>query len=149
MGTLSGYNPLTHEGAHGYTFRGLRILLVIKRVAMKRIDLTKKPAMLETIDTFLAAVPWTKNRTVIIYLREHGGRRYVRIRTFNKHKTKGCWYPTKRYYMVPIQSAAALGKAIVAASKGKPFDPQPDWWAEFDKQYEALKGNRSDKCNRQ
>jgi len=105
---------------------------------MKRINLSKKPAVLETVDTFLAAVPWTKRRTVVIYLREHGGRRYVRLRTFNKHRVKGCWYPTKRFYMVPLESAEALGNAIIAASKGKPFDHQPDWWADFEKQYQEL-----------
>ena len=34
--------------------------------------------------------------------------------------------------MVPIQNAAALGKAIVAASKGEPFGPQPEWWEAFE-----------------
>ena len=105
---------------------------------MKEIDLSRKPAVLDTVDTFLAAVPWMKRRTVIIYLREHAGRRYVRLRTFNKHRVKDCWYPTKRYYMVPIESAERLGQAIVAASKGKPCGPQPEWWADFERQYAAL-----------
>lgn len=105
---------------------------------MKRIDLTKKPAMLETVDTFLAAVPWTKRRSAIIYMREHGGRRYVRIRTFNRHRTKGCWYPTKRFYMVPLDCATDLGNAILAAAQGKPFGPQPEWWEDFEKQYAAV-----------
>ena len=104
-------------------------------VAMKKIDLSRPPAVLETVDTFLAAVPWSKGRTVVIYLREHGGRRYVRLRTFNKQRAEGYWYPTKRFYMVPIESAAALGKAIIAASKGRPFGDPPEWWAEWEKDY--------------
>ena len=103
---------------------------------MKKIDLTKKPAMLETIDTFLAAVPWTKRRTVIIYLREHGGRRYVRLRTFNRHQVKGCWYPAPRFFMVPIEHAPDLGRAILSAAQGKPFGTEPEWYRDFEKQYE-------------
>ena len=110
---------------------------------MKGIDLTKKPAMLETIDTFLAAVPWTKNRTVIIYLREHGGRRYVRLRTFCRHREKGCWYPSRRFFMVPLECAPDLGRAILAAAKGKPFGPQPEWWADFEKQYAGFGKRRT------
>ncbi len=100
--------------------------------------------MLDTVDTFLAAVPWTKRRTVIIYLREHGGRRYVRLRTFNRHREKGCWYPAPRFYTVPIDNAAALGKAIIAASEGRPFGPRPDWWADFEKQYREYRGCKAE-----
>ena len=64
--------------------------------------------------------------------------RYVRLRTFNKHRTKDCWYPTKRFYMIPLDSAAALGEAIVAASKGKPCGPEPKWWTGFEEQYEVF-----------
>ena len=110
---------------------------------MKNVDLSKPPAVLETVDTFLGAVPWTEWRTVIIYLREHGGRRYVRLRTFNKQREKGYWYPGKRYYMVPIESAAALGKAIIAASKGRPFGDQPEWWADFEAQYQEWQARKA------
>ena len=115
---------------------------------MKKADLSKKPEVLRTVDTFLAAVPWTKRRTVIIYLREHGGRRYVRLRTFNKHRTKGCWYPAPRFYTVPIERAAALGEAIIAASKGEPFGPQPEWWEEFEEQYKSLSKKRTERTTR-
>ena len=107
---------------------------------MKRADLSKKPEVLKTVDTFLSAIPWTKNRTVIIYLREHGGRRYVRMRTFNKHREKGCWYPAPRFYTVPLECAAELGEAIIAASEGEPFGIQPEWWEEFERQYRELSG---------
>lgn len=116
-------------------------------VAMKKADLTKPPAMLETVDTFLGCVPWTKNRTVIVYLREHGRRRYIRIRTFNKHRTMGCWYPSKRVFMVPIDRAPALGKAIIAAGKGRTFGDQPAWWEGFEKQYAALKERKAAEAN--
>ena len=102
---------------------------------MKKVDLSKPPAVLETVDTFLAAVPWTTHRTVIIYLREHGSRRYVRLRTFLKHQVKNVWYPSRRFYMVPIAAAPALGQAIIAASAGEPFGEPPEWWAEFEEQY--------------
>ena len=102
---------------------------------MKKVNLARPPAMLKTVDTFLGAVPWTKRRAVIVYLREHGGRRYVRLRPFNRHREKDYWYPTARFFMVPIDCAASLGKAIIAASKGRPFGDPPEWWADFEKQY--------------
>ena len=40
--------------------------------------------------------------------------------------------------MVPIECAAELGEAIIAAGKGEPFGVQPEWWEEFEEQYEAL-----------
>lgn len=112
---------------------------------MRTFDLSKRPALLDTVDTFLAAVPWTKHRTVIVYLREHGERRYVRLRTFNKHRTKGCWYPAPRFYTVPIDRAEDLGRAIIEASRGRTFGVQPEWWADFEKQYEALPRNGADR----
>ena len=111
-------------------------------VAMRTINLKRKPAFLKTLDTFLAAVPWTKHRTIIIYLREHGGRRYVRLRTFNKHRTKGMWYPAPRFYMVPIDRAEDLGRAIIEASQGRPFGPQPEWWADYQAEYREWKASQ-------
>ena len=32
-------------------------------------------------------------------------------------------------------------KAIVVASKGKAFGPQPEWWASFEEQYEPFRSN--------
>ncbi len=90
------------------------------------------------VDQFMAAVPWTKNRMVIIYHRRHAGRNYIRLRTFNRHQVKGCWYPAPRFYMVPIAHAEELGSAIIAASRGQSRGPAPEWWADFEKQYAAL-----------
>ena len=109
---------------------------------MDNIEQESSPHVLDTVDTFMSAVPWTKNRTVIIYLREHGGRRYIRLRTFNRHQVKGCWYPAPRFFTVPIESAEELGNAIIEAAKGKPFGPEPDWWADFEEQYAELPQNR-------
>ena len=86
----------------------------------------------------MAAVPWTKRRMALVYKREHGARTYIQVRTFNRHQTKGCWYPGGRFYTVPIECAATLGEAIIAAAEGKKFGPEPDWYRDFEKQYKAL-----------
>ena len=88
-------------------------------------------------DTFMAAVPWTKNRMVVVFRRERNGRQYVRCRTFNRHQTKKIWYPSPRFYMVPVDCAEELGKAIIAAARGEQYGQVPGWWYDFDKQYEA------------
>ena len=133
--------PKRARRVHGHTLYGCQSALVI---TMKKVKLRTRPAVTKTVDRLLGFVPWTKRRTVIIYLREHGGRRYVRLRTFNQHRTEGHWYPSPRYFMVPIKSAAALGKAIIAAGKGRPFGEQPDWWADFEKQYQEYQASKAE-----
>ncbi len=70
--------------------------------------------------------------------RLHSGREYIRLRTFNRHQVKGCWYPAPRFYMVPIEHAEQLGNAIIAAGRGQSRRPAPEWYADFEKQYAAL-----------
>ena len=67
---------------------------------------------------------------------ERGGREYVRLRTFNRHTTKGCWYPSPRYFVVPIEVAEDLADALDAAAYGEIWSEPPDWWHDFEKQYE-------------
>ncbi len=98
----------------------------------------KKRSIFETVDTLMAAVPWTKRRMVLLFKREHGARKYIQVRTFNRHQVKRCWYPAPRFYTVPIECAATLGKAILAAAEGKKFGPEPDRYRDFEKQYKAL-----------
>ncbi len=45
--------------------------------------------------------------------------------------------------MVPIKSAAALGKAIIAASKGRPFGDQPEWYRDFEKEYQEWQARKA------
>lgn len=97
------------------------------------------PSIFDTVDEFVAAVPWTKNRMVLVFLRHHGGRRYVRLRTFNRHKTKGCWYPSPRYFVIPEECAYALAEAIEAAAGGFAVESPPDWYHDFLKQYEQYR----------
>ena len=87
---------------------------------------TKTLSIFETHDQFIAAVPWGKWRAVLVYLRQHGGRQWVRLRTWNKHRKKLVWYPTKRYFVIPIEDADSLASAIRAAARCNP-SPKPDW----------------------
>lgn len=99
----------------------------------------KKSTIFETVDTLRAAVPWTKRRMVLVFLRQHGGRQYIQLRTFNRHQVKGCWYPGRRFYTVPIECADMLGQAIQAAASGEKFGQEPDWYRDFEKRYTALR----------
>ena len=98
----------------------------------------------KAINIFRSEVRLTDNRTAIICLRAYGKHRYVQIRTYNRQKTEGFWYPTKRSYTVPLDHAEELGKAIIAASKREMFGSRPDWWTEFERQYAGLSKRQID-----
>ena len=94
------------------------------------------PCILSTHDELMSAVPWGRWRTVLVYLREHAGREWVRLRTFNRHRQKGCWYPSPRFFVVPMDCAFDLGMAIESASLGEKLGPVPEWYHDFEKQYD-------------
>jgi hypothetical protein len=86
-----------------------------------------------TIDTFIAEVPLDPNRAILVYMREHGGRRYIRWRVFHRHRKGRNWYPDKRRaFVVPVEGAASLGDAIAKATCGQPITPKPAWLASVD-----------------
>ena len=90
-----------------------------------------KPSILKTVDKFITAVPWGGGDCccVLVYRREHGGRTYIRLRTWNRHRTKLVWYPSKRFFVIPIENAKALADALRRATAGWQ-DEKPDWLVE-------------------
>ncbi len=87
-----------------------------------------KVNILPTTDTFIAAVPWGANRAVLVFHRVHGGRKYVRLRTWNCHQVSGIWYPTDRFFVIPIEHASSLASAIDAAARCEPVELKPQWY---------------------
>lgn len=112
-----------------------------EKAAMTEENYDGGASIFDTIDTFVSAVPWTQNRMVLVFLREHGGRMFVRLRTFNRHRTKGCWYPSRRYFVIPQECANDLAVAIQAAADGLLVEPPPDWYHDFQKQYAQLRAS--------
>ena len=90
----------------------------------------------QTVDTFIDSIQWSDNRAVLVHRREHGGREYVRFRTWNRHKTKGVWYPSPRFFVIPMDCAEALGRAILDGADGVQ-GTIPDWYEEFEREYKA------------
>ena len=72
----------------------------------------------------LFAVPWGRWRSVIVYRRQHAGRISLRLRKFNKHRTRGCWYRPPRFFVVPMDCAAGLAEAIAVGASGKQLGPE-------------------------
>jgi len=93
---------------------------------------------LKTVDKLLAGIPWGKgnNRSTLLFHRKHGWREYLRVRTFNKHTTKGVWYPSPRYYVIPMDNAESFGQAILDGANGVQ-GIIPDWYEDFQREYEA------------
>ena len=98
-----------------------------------------------TVDTFIAEVPIDPHRSILVYLRQHGGRQYVRRRIFHRHRKDAHWYPDKRRAFVVLPgSAAALGEAIIAAVSGQPVTSKPGWLARLDEHRASLLGKLLD-----
>ena len=88
----------------------------------------KHVTVLSTVDAFITSLPWGRGnwRNVLVHRREHGGRAYIRLHTWNRHRTKLVWYPTRRSFVIPIENAKALADALRKAAAGWP-DEKPDW----------------------
>ena len=122
------------------SFRGtIRPVATASRQPVREKHSPCSTPVLDTTDELVAAVPWGRWRSVLVYRRQHAGRTWVRLRTFNKHRTKGCWYPSPRYFVVPLDCAAALAQAINAAARGENQGSAPDWYRLFETQYAGRK----------
>lgn len=85
----------------------------------------------------LGHIAWGENRQVLIFRRTYDGKTYIRMRVFNRHTTKkGCFYPAPRAFLVGQECARELGLAIARAAEGRKSAAAPEWWAEFQEQYE-------------
>jgi len=87
-------------------------------------------------DELIGHVEWGENRQVLVFKRDYAGKSYVRLRVFNRHKAKGCYYPTPRSFHVALESAFELGQVIARAAQGRQSQPPPVWWPAFMAQYE-------------
>jgi hypothetical protein len=92
-----------------------------------------------TIDTFIAEVPLDENRCILVYRRQHGGRLYVRWRVFHRHRKSRKWYPDKRRaFVVPLDGADALARAIAGAASGQSITAKPQWLESIDRYRASL-----------
>ena len=89
----------------------------------------------QTVDTFIDCVPSGKNKAVLVHHRQHGGRTYVRFRTWNRHQEKGVWYPTRRGFIVPVGNAEPLADALRAGADGVEGS-KPDWFLAWEREEE-------------
>lgn len=105
-------------------------------------------SVLTTTDELVVTVPWGRWRSVLVYRRQHSGRTWVRMRTFNKHRTNGHWYPSPRFFVVPLECAAGLAEAIAAAASGEVRRPEPDWYRDFEREYAARRAAVSPNASR-
>ena len=87
-----------------------------------------------TTDTFIDSIQWSENRAVLVHRREHGGRTYVRFRTWNRHKTLNVWYPSKRSFVIPVGNAEPLADALRAGAESVE-SPKPDWFVAWEQEH--------------
>ena len=96
-----------------------------------------RPSMLETVDTFVEEVSWGTARKVLVYRREHGGRIFIRLRTWLRHQELGVWYPGRRFFVIPEVNGCELADAIDNAVCCNLSD-KPDWLVERERIEEAV-----------
>ena len=92
--------------------------------------------MNEFKDELMGHVEWGDNRQVLVFRRDYAGNSYIRVRVFNKHRQRSCFYPSPRAFQVGLESAFELGQIIARAAQCRESNPPPEWWAEFQEQYE-------------
>ena len=80
----------------------------------------------ETGEKFLGVVPLSSHKVILVYRRKHLSRRYVRMRVWSLHKEKLVWYPTRRYFVVPLIAVELLGQLIYHGADMQPVT-KPDW----------------------
>jgi hypothetical protein len=141
----------------GKTPRRHTVSLVLLMVAIRGADVRRIEALLAserereaarslvatdvtlTEDTFIAEVAIDEHRVILVYLRQHGGRSYVRWRVFHQHRKSKGWYPDRRRaFVVPVGVAGALAEAIANAPTGHQRSAKPHW-------LEYLDTNRRDR----
>ena len=94
----------------------------------------RKPIKIsQTVETFIDSIQWSDNRAVLVHRREPGGRTYVRFRTWNRHKEKGVWYPTRRGFIVPVGNAEPLAAALKAGADGVEGS-KPEWFLAWERE---------------
>ena len=87
---------------------------------------SKKPSVTETVDLLTSIVPWGKGRAVLVFRRTHAGKTYIKLRTWNYTLRYKKWYPSKRFFVMPIGNAHRLADAIHNAVDGKAIR-KPKW----------------------
>lgn len=100
------------------------------RITAETSRVIDAPSILETCDVFSSAVPLGRNRAVVVQRREHGGRKWVRLWTWNRHRKLNKWYPTRRIYLVPVEHAGLLAEAIRNAGEQRD-SYEPAWLANW------------------
>ncbi|UCC31058.1 MAG: hypothetical protein JSU86_02040 [Phycisphaerales bacterium] len=84
---------------------------------------------------FVTCVPWGRWVAILVHRARHQGHKYVRIRRWNKHRKKLCWYPTTRGFTLPAEHCEDLARALVTAAGGTPPTNPPTWLREFHEAY--------------
>ncbi len=92
---------------------------------------------------FIACVPWGNLAAVLVHRSIHHRLPYIRLRRWNRHHTKGFWYPTRRYFVVHADHADGLAEALHAAGRNEPLGEEPVWLREFSKDYAAYQARKA------
>ena len=79
-----------------------------------------------TQDEFITAIPWGGWVCVLVHRRRHNGKNYIRFRRWNKHRTKGCWYPTTRFFVIPEWIGGEFIEALEMVDAGA-VSKKPEW----------------------
>jgi hypothetical protein len=106
---------------------------------MSNSNTTERQGTFSGDGKFIACVPWGDWVAVLVHRGEHHRLPYIRLRRWNKHRTKRRWYPTRRYFVVHADHADDLAEALHAAARGEPLSDEPAWLDEFAEDYAAYK----------
>ncbi len=110
---------------------------------MGNTNATKRQSTFSGDGKFIACVPWGPWVAVLVHRAEHHHLPYIRLRRWNRHRTKGHWYPTRRYFVVHADHADDLAEALHAAARDEVLSEEPEWMETFRKSYAAYQANKA------
>ena len=104
---------------------------------------TKQDKPFQGDGKLIAVVPWGQWVAVLVHRTEHHRLTYIRLRRWNKHRTKGYWYPTRSCFVIHADHADDLAEALRAAARNEVLTDEPEWMETFRQSYAVYQASKA------
>ena len=88
-------------------------------------------------ERFITSIPWSDSRAIVVKLRDFEGGTFLQLRTWNRHRKSGDWYPSRRQVQMPLAIADGLVEGVQQAMMDDRSE-KPTWLSEAEDRYDKL-----------